>query len=78
MCGCDCVYFGLSGVVIELEQLDYTVTEGQNVSICANITAGVSDKILTLNITTMEGTATCMYYLHYYVPILSYVVILQQ
>ena len=64
--------------MIELEQLDYTVMEGQNVSICASIAAGVSDKMLTLNITTVEETATCMCTISIAVYMLSCVVILQQ
>ena len=54
---CDAYTLFSTGVIISLEMSNYTVLEGENVSVCANLTAGVSDKVLTLNVTTEEGTA---------------------
>ena len=48
---------GFAGVIISLEQLEYTTTEGERVVICADVVAGVSNKVLILNVSTINGMA---------------------
>lgn len=45
------------GVTVDLEQPEYSVEEGETVSVCASITAGVSDIVFRLPVSIVEGTA---------------------
>lgn len=47
----------VAGVIISLEQLEYTTTEGETAVICADVVAGISSKVLILNVSTTNGTA---------------------
>ena len=55
-----CCFFILTDVTVSLEQPEYSIIEGETLTVCASITAGASNKELMLDVSTVEGIAECM------------------
>ena len=57
MCIKNAAFYFWTGVTVDLEQSEYSVEEGETLTVCASITTGVSDIVLRLPVSIVEGTA---------------------
>ena len=57
-----------AGVTVGFAQISYTVEEGsESQSVCAVLT-GMAQRIVTVNLSTVEGIAQGEYLLHVFIP----------